>query len=1128
MAANTRKEAAKRFAAYWSERRGSEKGEDQTFWNSLLSEVLGVSDVKSRIHYQEPVHYKGTTKFLDAWIPETQVLIEHKSRGVDLDAPQAHHDGQTPFQQAWDYDNNRPRREKARWIVVTNFDEIRIHDMEVDVPETTFETILLKDLAKEVHRLDFLVKEVESIREKEARVSIEAGRVVGKLYNAFLEQVGEGAKDPKILRDLNILCVRLVFCVYAEDAGVFEKDAFLNFLRQFKPASFHLQLKELFKVLAQRPEERGGFLAPELKAFPYVGGGLFRDETDIPVFSDKVAHILLDEASEHFDWSEISPTIFGAVFESTLNPETRRKGGMHYTSEENIHKVIDPLFLNDLRDGFAAIKEKPAGKARDRELEAFQKKLGGLTFLDPACGSGNFLTETYISLRKLENEALALRFRGQGQFDLEDRKLVHVSINQFFGLEINDFAVTVAQTAMWIAECKMMEDTNRILSKNFTPLPLTDSAKIVEGNALRMDWPKADYIMGNPPFIGARNKSSEQAADVESVFPGWKNVGNLDYVTCWYKKANDIMKGTATRVAFVSTNSICQGDGVAILWKPLFAEGLEIDFAWRTFVWDSEALDKAHVHVVIIGFHCENLGAARIRALKPIDATHAVAIADKKALKDAFGRFGEVANIDDGYVVRFSKETAGKILRHKGFDQSCIAGLFDEIFRHSLWAWDDDVRFEEGKKAHRNFRRYRNYIGKVRVGKSNYYVRFTITETIGNGNLVHSTFVSDVRVYDEGAGGLSIPDSNRAKGASAPLTDNRIAEWFGTVKGGKTDKWLFDVERGRTAAKHINGYLADAADVFVESRSKPMENVPKICIGSQPIDDGNFLFTAEEKKSFIEREPKAERFIHPWLGSQEFINGIERYCLWLGDCPPNELRSMPACMERVKAVRDFRLASKRTSTLRSADHPTHFAAETIPGSEFIILPKVSSERREYVPMGFMTPDVFCSDLVFLIPNATLYHFGVLTSSVHMAWMRTVCGRLKSDYRYSAAIVYNNFPWLKTARPYPPSEASSEGGAMRGESAPYRSGVGDGRANTPGSPQSEIEKTAQGILDARAKYPDSSLADLYDPLTMPPELRKAHAANDAAVMKAYGFPSNLTEPEIVSRLFEMYAKLTKGV
>ena len=936
MAANTRKEAAKRFAAYWAGQRGSEKGEDQTFWNSLLSEVLGVSDVKSRIRYQDPVHYKGTTKFLDAWIPETQVLIEHKSRGVDLDAPQAHHDGQTPFQQAWDYDNNRPRREKARWIVVTNFDEIRIHDMEADVPETTFETILLKDLAKEVHRLDFLVKEVESIREKEARVSIEAGRVVGKLYNAFLEQVGEGAKDSKILRDLNILCVRLVFCVYAEDAGVFEKDAFLNFLRQFKPASFHLQLKELFKVLAQRPDERGGFLAPELKAFPYVGGGLFRDETDIPVFSDKVAHILLDEASEHFDWSEISPTIFGAVFESTLNPETRRKGGMHYTSEENIHKVIDPLFLDDLRDGFAAIKEKPAGKARDRELEAFQKKLGGLTFLDPACGSGNFLTETYISLRKLENEALALRFRGQGQFDLEDRKLVHVSINQFYGIEINDFAVTVAQTAMWIAECKMMEDTNRILSKNFTPLPLTDSAKIVEGNALRMDWegllsnsdesecsanaPRHfDYIMGNPPFIGQNRRSREQAADMMNVFAGTDAGGKLDYVAAWFKMAFDYMVAhPETRSAFVASNSLTQGESVGLLTPVRIALGSQIDFAWRTFVWDSEATDKAHVHVVIVGFS----------------------------------------------------------------------------------------------------------------------------------------------------------------------------------KCGVPDKMLFDEQGIPRTVKCINGYLAEGLDQIVKSRTNNINPSPvKVHQGSPSADDKQLSMSREVRDALVARYPELDAVLLPYVGGDEYINevGYARYCIWMVGKRPSDYLHIPEMRERFKHIHDFRLTCATDRVRKTADAPHLFTQVRQPLGDYILIPRVSSEKRKYVPVGLLPKTVIASEQSVVVEGGGIVDFGLISSSVHNAWLRAVCGRLKSDFRYSPAVYYN-FP------------------------QPTLDDVARAR----------ISETAQGILDARTIYSDKSLADIYgEDMYFYPEVMKAHKTNDAAVLAAYGFSSEATECEIVSRLFEMYAKLTKG-
>lgn len=943
-----------KFIAFWTARKGAEESECEQFWDSLLVEVLGARDVKSRIRYELPVYYNDkTTKFLDAWIPETQVLIEQKSRGIDLDAPQSGHHNLTPFEQANEYDANRPRREKARWIVVSNFDEIRVHDMEADRPQLAYETIYLKDLVKDAHRLEFLVSEVESIREKEQRVSIEAGRVVGKLYGAFLEDYGEFAKDPKILRELNILCVRLVFCVYAEDAGVFAKDQFLNFLRRFDAASFHLQLRELFKVLAVKPEERSPMLAPELKAFPFVGGGLFKDEIDIPVFSDKVARILLDEVSEHFDWSEISPTIFGAVFESTLNPETRRKGGMHYTSEENIHKVIDPLFLDELEAKLAAAKAEPNLKKRAAALEAFQEELGAIKFLDPACGSGNFLTETYLSLRKLENDALETRFRGQGQLDLGDKKLIHVSINQFYGIEINDFAVTVAQTAMWIAECKMLDETNAILSKSFSPLPLTDSAKIIEGNALRMDWeenlklnerlPEAhfDYIMGNPPFIGYSNQSPEQKSDMLDLWKdekgkSYKTAGKIDYVTAWYWKAAELMQGTATRGAFVSTNSITQGEQVAAVWKPLKERfGLEIDFAWKTFVWDSEATEKAHVHVVVVGF-----------------------------------------------------------------------SINTETQRHR-------------------------------------------------------------------------------------------------------EKSLFEGEGKKVAARHINGYLVDADDVWVESRTKPLCDVPEIRSGGKPVEGGFLIFGQNEKDEFIKIEPKAEKWFRPFIGSDDFINGKTRYCLWLIDASPAELRQMPRVLERIESVRQFRLASVKEATRVAADTPSRFMEIKQPKFNYLLIPATSSERRSYIPLGFVSPDVIASNAANFVDGLHLWHFGVLTSSVHMAWMRTVCGRLKSDYRYSAAIVYNNFPWplLRDGVDY--------GGQTSENSVPLCLCV-----------KEKIEKTAQAILDARAKYPDSSLADLYDPLTMPPELRKAHAANDAAVMEAYGFDKSLTESEIVAELFKRYAELTR--
>ncbi len=544
--------------------------------------------------------------------------------------------------------------------------------------------------------------------------------------------------------------------------------------------------------------------------------------------------------------------------------------------------------------------------------------------IDPACGSGNFLTETYLSLRRIENEVLRLivaadskTMTGQITFGFEEDSPIQVSIHQFYGIEINDFAVSVAQTALWIAESQTMKETEDIVHQSLDFFPLKTYKGITEGNALRIDWTKVvpvdklSYIMGNPPFVGARIMNAEQKADVVNTFgEGWKNVGNLDYVCCWYKKAADLMTGKSVRTALVSTNSVCQGESVAVLWGPLFAEGVHIDFGYRTFIWDSEATDKAHVHCVIVGF-------------------------------------SKAVNI------------------------------------------------------------------KPRI------------------------------IYDG-------PE--------------------------------------RAVAENINAYLVDAVNVFIIGRNKSLSKVPAIGIGNMPVDNNQYLFDEREKEEFVKKEPAAEKYFHLWYGSREFINRSPRYCLWLGECTPAELKKMPECMKRIQAVHDFRASSKRAATAKAADKPTRFMTENMPKSNYIVVPKVSSERRRYIPMGFFTPDIMCSDLVFLIPEATLYHFGILESNVHMSWMRAVCGRLKSDYRYSKDIVYNNFPW--------PSSTPEQ--------------------------KEKIEKTAQGILDARDLYPDSSLADLYDPLTMPSELRKAHQLNDKAVMQAYGMPIKETdEAACVAWLMRLY-------
>lgn len=920
MTENEKRTAAKEFANYWKDR-GYEKGESQPFWLSLLRDVLGIDKPEQFITFENQVKIDNTS-FIDATISATHVLIEQKSTDKDLRKPIKQADGSllTPFQQAKRYSAELPYSERPRWIVTCNFREFLIYDMEK--PTGDPESILLKDLPKEAYRLQFLVDTGNDNIRKEMEISIKAGEIVGLLYDEILKQY----KDPeaeRTLKSLNMLCVRLVFCLYAEDSGLFgEHLKFHNYIKSFAVKDVRRAVIDLFKVLDTKPEMRDPYLDEMLASFPYVNGGLFADEDiEIPQFNEKIVNLLLHNASENFDWSEISPTIFGAVFESTLNPETRRSGGMHYTSIENIHKVIDPLFLDELRKELSEIEAIAVDKTRINKLHEYRAKLSSLTFLDPACGSGNFLTETYLSLRRLENEALNYIYNGQIVLGFDD--LIKVSIGQFYGIEINDFAVTVAKTALWIAESQMMKETEEIVKINLEFLPLRSYANIVEGNALTLDWEslvpkdKLNYIMGNPPFVGARWMSKSQKADLLSVFgEKWKNVGNLDYVACWYKKCVELIKGTAIRAALVSTNSVTQGESVANLWRPLFADGVHIDFAHRTFRWDSEASIKAHVHCVIIGFS--------------------------------------------------------------------------------------------------------------------------------------TAFNSKPKV-------------------------------------------IYSSERPQIA-KNINGYLVDATNVFIDKRSNPISDVPQIFLGGQPIDDGNLTLTIEEKDALLNEEPQAKDFIRPYMMGKDFIDRRPRYCIWLVNANPSSLKKCSLILERIKKVREFRLSSTRQNTLKAAETPALFGAVFECKSDYIAIPKVSSENRRYIPIDFLSKEIIPGDKLFTMQNVSLYNFGVLTSNVHMAWMRAVCGRLKSDYSYSNTIVYNNFPW-----PSPTAEQKAK-----------------------------IEQTAQEILDARALYPDSSFADLYDELTMPVELRRAHQHNDKAVMQAYGFWGKLnTESECVAELMKMYQKLTKS-
>lgn len=927
MTAAQQQQAAKKFAAYWKDK-GYEKGESQSFWLSLLRDVYGVEQPEQFITFEEQVHLDHTS-FIDGAIPSTKVLIEQKGLGKDLNKPIKQSDGTmlTPFQQAKRYITELPLSQHPRWVVTCNFAQFYVYDMERPGGEP--EIIELANLEKEYYRLQFLVDTGSEHLKREMEVSIAAGEIVGLLYDALYKQYASPQAEQS-LKSLNKLCVRLVFCLYAEDAGIFGRHGmFHDYLAAFDTRGMRKALVELFRVLDTKLQDRDPYLQddnPELAAFPYVNGGLFSDENiEIPPFTDEIRNLLLNKASEDFNWAEISPTIFGAVFESTLNPETRRSGGMHYTSIENIHKVIDPLFLDALKAELDEICENPIERTKNTKLRAFQRKLAGLKFLDPACGSGNFLTETYLSLRRLENKILLELSHGQVTMYTASESPIQVSISQFYGIEINDFAVTVAKTALWIAESQMMKETEKILLVPLDFLPLKTNAYIVEGNALRIDWesviPKSElnYIMGNPPFVGARLMDKAQKDDINHIFAGWKNAGNLDYVCCWYKKAADIMQNTAIRTALVSTNSVSQGESVANLWKPLFADGVHIDFAYRTFRWDSEAKSKAHVHCVIIGF---------------------------------------------------------------------------------------------------------------------------------------STAVNPA------------------------------------------ERRIYSSERYQVA-KNINGYLLDGDNVFIESRNKPLCNVPEIGMGNQPIDNGQYLFEEDEMDAFIKTEPLSADFFHPWYGAKEFISRKPRYCLWLGECSPVQLKQMPQCLARVRAVKEYRESSSRASTVKLSLKPTRFQTENMPKGHYIVIPEVSSEKRRYIPMGYLDDSKLCSNKLRLMPNANLFEFGVLESNVHMAWMRCVCGRLEMRYDYSIKIVYNNFPW-----PTPPRNLFDK-----------------------------IEQTAQAILDARALYPDCSLADLYDELTMPPELRKAHQDNDRAVMDAYGFTkgtaARTSESACVAELMKLYQKMVSN-
>ncbi|PHA24285.1 methylase [Bacillus wiedmannii] len=919
-----RRKAAKEFSKRWKGR-GSERQDSQKFWLDLLSSVYGIENPGEYITFEDSVvNMMDRTSFIDGYIEKTNVLIEQKGIDRDLNKGIRQSDGSllTPFQQAMRYSATLPYSKRPRWILTSNFKEFYIYDMEKPSGEPAI--VELKNLENEYYRLEILIDKTNTQIERETKVSIQAGELVGQIYDELLEQYND-PEDPHSLESINQLCVRLVFCFYAEDAGLFgKKGMFHDYLADFNTRHFRNAIIDLFHVLNTKEEDRDPYLDEKLALFPYVNGNLFEYmDIEVPQFTDHLRELILHNATSDFDWSEISPTIFGGVFESTLNPEQRRKGGMHYTSIENIHKVIDPLFLDELKEELNEIKQLKQPAAIRRRARAFQEKLGSLTFFDPAAGSGNFLTETYLSLRELENQALLLVFEDHARLDT-DEDLIKVKLDQFYGLEINDFAVSVAKTALWIAESQMFEKTKDLIFSEGDFLPLKSYPNIKEGNALVINWnsiiDKRDlnYIIGNPPFIGYSDQSQVQKNDLKTVYTddkgkSYRGSGKIDYVAGWFMQASRFMVDSNIKTAFVSTNSITQGDQVSFIWKPLFEDfEIEIDFAYHSIQWRNESSNVAQVQVVIIGF------------------------------------------------------------------------------------------------GHKNNTR------KEKI------------------------------IYD---GELKYP------------------------------------------AKNINPYLLDRSNIFIDSRTNPICNVLEMISGNRAADGGHLIINESELNDFVKREPNSKKYIKELVGGNEMLHNEKRYCLWLVNVEPSEIRKMPLVMNRIEETKKSRL-NGALDRQKLADTPSLFR-ETRNPEKYILIPSVSSEKRRYIPIGFFGKNHIPLAPALIIPDADMYYFGILNSNVHMAWVRAVAGRREGRYRYSKKIVYNDFPW---------PEVSDEG-------------------------KMKIEKTAQRILDARKLYPNSTLADLYDELTMPVELRKAHQDNDRAVMEAYGMDVRTTsESDALTKLFELYDAL----
>ncbi|MBQ9641550.1 MAG: methylase [Bacteroidaceae bacterium] len=938
---------AKTFVEKWAGK-GKESQDDQTFWEDLLEDVFGIPRSRNEIEVQRPVKFEGTTKAIDVYVKTSKVVIEQKSHNINLDLKDRQSDGEilTPMEQGVRYFEKMDKPDTGRYVIACNFQEFRIWDSyNKNAPQRR---IPLKDLPKRWKEILFLIEpyneEPKQKDEKhEKRVSITASEYVRDLYKALLAVNKNDSTE--VLQSLNVFCVRVVFCLYAEDAGVFDDAQFSTFLEKSSSDDLGERFTALFQWLDTDEKEReksATLVEKTIRQFPYVNGGLFKNKKEYktPVIDKNVRNHLLrawnlvvKETKEKFTWDEISPTNFGCIFESTVAKDVRDSGGMHYTTPTNIHRVIDPLFLDDLTAELEEILQLPTETKKECDtqygkLEAYRKKLASLRFLDPACGSGNFLTEIYKSLHELELKAIVQEFGRNYFIRTETTDPCKVSINQFFGIEIDHFAASVARTSLWIAACQLLQEAEKVLHSSLDPLPLEKNDNILCADALRTDWGNLvkrratypTYIISNPPFQGYSKMTRGQRASIQVAMPNkigkdkvWDNQGKMDFVSGWYAKAAEYMQGKSNvKCALVSTNSITQGEQVALLWKPLVKYyKLHISFAWRTFRWNNEADDMAHVHCVIIGFDKQ-----------------------KKSAK--------------------------------------------------------------------------------------------------------------CRIYQE----------------NAP-----------TVEAG-----------------HINGYLMDAEDIFIESRTKPLGNVSEMMKGSIPVDGGNLIIEKDDYLDFIKQEPSAEKYVRRLMGAREFLHNEDRFCLWIPDnVSADELEEMPLVKKRIKATKDFRLNSKKEATVEFADYAYKFMEIRQPNIEYILVPRHSSENRKYIPMGFIEPSVICSDANLIIPTSSKWLFGIMQSRIHMIWVKYVCGRLELRFRYSANIVYNNFPW---------KELDEE-------------------------QKSAIEETATEILEAR-REDASCLASQYDLLKG--RLAKAHKANDKVVAKAYGIDLNMSDEEIALELMRRSVKM----